>query len=85
MGNEANPLPSAIALSMALAEIDTELWEQNDTIDRAAKTIVEQWGLMADLANALGRTVELLQQQGWTGATLERSKVALEKAREALS
>ena len=39
-------LAPPIALSQKLAGIDTELWEQNDTIDQAVKALVEQGHLI---------------------------------------
>lgn len=83
---DEKPLPSAIALSKALAEIETELWPQNDTIDRAAKTIVAQWGLIHDITNSLQELIALVRQQGCSGhSAFDRAVAAADKANQALS
>ncbi len=84
--SDAKPIPSAIALSQALAEIDTDLWPQNDTIDRAAKLIVEQWGLIHDIANSLQELITLVRQQGCSGSgAFDRAETVADKAEQALS
>lgn len=85
ISSDAKPLPSAVALSRALKEIETDLWPQNDTIDRAGRLIVEQWGLICDLYNSLQELIPLARQQGWSGAAFDRAEAAADKANQALS
>lgn len=78
-------LTPPIALSQALAGIDTGLWEQNNTIDQAAKVLVEQWHLICGMKGMVQQLLNMAKEVGLDGSLVDGIEVVAVEARQALA
>ena len=78
-------LAPPIALSQKLAEINTELWEQNNTIDQAAKALVEQRHLICGLTGIAQQLVSMGKEAGWDDPLVDQIEAAAARAHQVLS
>ena len=78
-------LSPPIRLSQALAGIDTEILAQNDTIDQAAKALVEQWHLICGLTGMAQQLASMVREVGWDDPLVDRFETASTKAHQVLT
>lgn len=82
-------IPDAIVLSQKLRDIETELWEQNDTIDRSSKVLAEQWSVLFSVTESFQSLVNSIKEirlsSPGIGQAAAEAEVAIAKARQNLA
>ena len=78
-------LSPPITLSQALAGIDTEIWAQNNTIDQAAKALVEQWHLICNLTSMVQPLLSMAKEADLGGLLVDEIEAAATKAHQVLT
>jgi len=78
----AAQLTPPIALSQALVGIDTGLWEQNNTIDQAAKALVEQWHLICGMKSMVQQLLNMAKEVGLDGPLVDEIEAVAVESRQ---